>query len=55
MRSSRKIKSIKSIDSYISKFSNQGKLIEKTDAEKVKGGRSKKDRIWNGCGGMIPQ
>lgn len=31
------------------------KILDRIDTEKVKGGRKNTNRIWNGCGGTIPQ
>lgn len=31
------------------------KILDRLETDKVKGGRTNKNRIWNGCGGMIPQ
>lgn len=31
------------------------KILDKLDADKIKGGRRNTNRIWNGCGGTIPQ
>jgi len=36
------------------KLINETKVLDKIEIEKVKGGK-KNERIWNGCGGAIPQ
>jgi len=38
-----------------SDISRIGKALDKTDTVKIKGGKTSKIRIWNGCGGIIPQ
>ena len=45
----------KSLSTLSKKASKEGKAIDKKSAEKIKGGKNRKDRIWNGCGGIVPQ
>jgi hypothetical protein len=44
----------KKINSLGNKLSQEGKVIKKSDTNKIKGGKVRKERIWNGCGGIIP-
>ncbi|MGK0387531.1 MAG: hypothetical protein ACI94Y_000257 [Maribacter sp.] len=45
----------KSLGIFSRKIYQEGKILDKKSAKKVKGGKNRKDRIWNGCGGIIPQ
>ncbi len=37
-------------------FIKEDKILDRISSEKVKGGnKERKNRIWNGCGGIIPQ
>ncbi len=36
------------------KFSQEGRLLEKKDEDKVKGGKVRKYHIWVGAGGITP-
>ena len=45
----------KSLSKANEKFSKDEKVIKKDDAAKLKGGKVRKDHVWNGCGGIIPQ
>jgi hypothetical protein len=45
----------KSLGTLSKKISKEGKVLDKKSTEKIKGGKDRKDRIWNGCGGIIPQ
>jgi hypothetical protein len=33
----------------------EDKILDRLDSGKVKGGRNRKNSIWNGCGGITPQ
>ena len=44
----------KSFSSAKGKFKDE-KVIKKSDTAKLKGGKVRKDHVWNGCGGIIPQ
>lgn len=45
----------KSLPSDSDNFLKDGKVLDKKDISKIKGGKVRKDHIWNGCGGIIPQ
>lgn len=45
----------KKLDTLSKKISKEGKVLDKKSTGKVKGGKNRKDRIWNGCGGIVPQ
>ncbi len=44
----------KDLSTFTEKAAKDGKVLDKKDTQKVKGGKVRKDHIWNGCGGIIP-